>query len=76
MSDDKPEWGPCWLAEALALQSNLDKGIFGNKFDIFIKAPENISDVALQAFVNRVFFISNFFILVNDVFKDNSDECN
>jgi len=53
----------------------LDECILGDEFNVFIKAPEDISDVAFQALVESIFFISNLFVLVNNVFKDDSDEC-
>lgn len=55
------------------MQGDLNVGIFSNEFNTLIKAPKDASGHAFECFVNWVFFISDFFILVDYVLKNNSD---
>jgi hypothetical protein len=57
------------------LEGNLDIGVLGDEFDVFVKHPENASGHTFETFINWIFFVSDLLILVNDVFKNNSDEC-
>ena len=57
------------------MKSNLNVCIFGNKFNIFIKAIQNTSNAASNCFKNAALTLSHFFVLINDVFKYNSYEC-
>jgi hypothetical protein len=43
--------------------------------DVFIKQPENTSSNAFESFVDWVFFVAYLFILIDDVLKNNSNEC-
>jgi hypothetical protein len=55
------------------VKSNLDVSIFVDELNAHIEAFQDASDVASHALENDVVFHASFFILVNDVLKDNSD---
>ena len=55
------------------MKGNLDISILVDEFDAHIEAFQNASDVARDAFENDIVFHLCFFILVYDIFKDNSD---
>ena len=57
------------------MKSNLDVCIFGNKFNIFIKAIQNTSDTASNCFKDAALTLTHFFVLINDVFKYDSYKC-
>lgn len=75
MSDHQAERIPSSCAEVTVVKCNLNVGIFGDEFDVFIKHPENASNNAFDSFVDWVFFVTDLFILIDDVFKNNSNEC-
>ena len=54
----------------------MNESIFGDKLNIFIKAPEYVSDIAFKTLVNKIVLWSHLFELVNKVFEDNSDKGN
>ena len=58
------------------MKGDLDISIFGNELDIFVKHPQDTSGNTLEGFVNWIFFITDLFVLVNYVFKNDSDEGN
>ena len=58
------------------MKGDLNVSVFGNKLNTLVKAPEDASCDAFKSFVNWIFFVSNFFILVNDILKDDSDHLN
>jgi len=63
VSDHKEEGIPSTSAESATSERNLDEGVLRDHFDILIKAPKIVSDIAFNSLVNWIFFVSNCFIL-------------
>jgi len=53
----------------------LDVRILSDEFNTLIKTVKYSSNTAGYSFINRVFFVSKCFILLDNVFKNDSNHC-
>ena len=58
------------------MEGDLDVRIFSDKLNALVQAPKNASCYAFKAFVNWVFFITNFFVLIDHILENDSDHLN
>lgn len=75
MSDHKAEGVPSGFAETTVVKANLNVGVFGDEFNVFIERPKDTSSNAFESFVNWIFFVTDLFILINHVLEYDSNEC-
>ena len=76
MSYHKAEGVPGGFAEHRVVESDLNVGILSNELNALVKAPKDASSDTFESFVNWVFFVSNLFILIDNILENDSDHLN